>query len=200
MVIFFSQLSSTHPIPRRSSSCRSIIALFIQSEVHRKQDLVKLFQHEGKVLRFKAKFAKPKPEVSPQKSAAFLTHWNQWIRHLLNFSDGCITWWLPSPIIWKYNLQSPHKWSQRCVKSPNFFRCLRCFFFGGKDGCCSGGPRTQIACLSCPSTCRTQHADSLWINWTEERGKLQQCHGQESDDRFWWSSIHRILMDFVCPL
>ena len=28
------------------------------------QDLVKLFQHEGKVLRFKAKFAKPKPEVS----------------------------------------------------------------------------------------------------------------------------------------
>ena len=129
MVIFFSQLSSTHPIPRRSSSCRSIIALFIQSEVHRKQDLVKLFQHEGKVLRFKAKFAKPKPEVSPHKSAAFLTHWNQWIRHLLNFSDGCITWWLPSPIIWKYNLQSPHKWSQRCVKSPNFFRCLRCFFF-----------------------------------------------------------------------
>ena len=28
------------------------------------EDLVKLFQHEGKVLRFKAKFAKPKPEVS----------------------------------------------------------------------------------------------------------------------------------------
>jgi len=27
-----------------------------------KKDLVKLFQHEGKVLRFKAKFAKPKPE------------------------------------------------------------------------------------------------------------------------------------------
>ena len=31
---------------------------------------MKLFQHEGKVLRFKAKFAKPKPEVSEQKSAA----------------------------------------------------------------------------------------------------------------------------------
>ena len=60
---------------------------------------------------------------------------------------------------------------------------------------CSGsdGPRTQIACLSFPSTCRTQHADSLWIDWTEESGKLQKCHGQESDDRFWWSSIHRIL-------
>lgn len=38
------------------------------------QDFVKLFQHEGKVLRFKAKFANPKPEdhEKTQVSRGFL--------------------------------------------------------------------------------------------------------------------------------